>query len=157
MQTLIVRAATTTDIPALVPLWYEKTILQQQADRRIVIAPQGREQWTAAAHEWLADPHTMLFIATDADTLAGYLVVGVRPNAPGLLPSHIGVIADIALDAHHYHAGVGRNLVEAACGWLRAHEIQHISIDVVRRHAVEQAFWRALGAREWTDRLWMKL
>ena len=157
MQTLSIRVATPTDIPALTHLWYEKTVLQHHADRRFTLAPDGQRQWSQAAHVWLADPQVNVFIAETDEAVVGYLVARVQPSPPGLLPERFGVVTELAVDAHGYHGGVGRGLYEAACDWLTMQGVRHVYVDVLRRHAVEQAFWRALGAKEWQDRLWMKL
>lgn len=157
MQTLIVRAATTTDIPALTHLWYEKTVLHLQTRRHFTLAPDGRAQWSAAALRWLADPRAALWVAQDAgeSALAGYLLVCLQDSPPGLLPAQVGAVLDFAIDAHTYRGGVGRELARAARDWLREHHVERMMIDVPRGAAVEQAFWRALGAKEWIDRLWM--
>src|SRR5215213_9922955 len=118
MQSLTVRAATTTDVPRLAQLWYEKTVLQQQADPRIHIAPDGQARWTAAAEAWVSDPLTALFVAGAGDEVVGYIVARVESPSPGLLPDRIGTVSDVAIDAHRYHAGVGRSLVAAVRGWL---------------------------------------
>jgi GNAT superfamily N-acetyltransferase len=156
MQSLTVRAATTTDVPRLAQLWYEKTVLQQQADPRIRIAPDGQARWTAAAEAWVGDPLMALFVAGAGDEVVGYIVARVESPSPGLLPDRIGTVSDVAIDAHRYHAGVGRSLVAAVRGWLLEQGVHQLSIKISRRHAVEQAFWRALGAKEWFDCLWMK-
>lgn len=156
MYALTVRPATTTDIPRLALLWYEKTVLQQQADPRLRLAPDAAAKWSAAAQGWLEDETRAVFVASSADLPVGYLVAAVENNAPGLLPERIGTLLDLALDAHGYHAGAGRALVNAARDWLRAQGIEQAKVTISRRHAVEQAFWRALGAKDWFDCLWMK-
>jgi GNAT superfamily N-acetyltransferase len=153
MEALIIRSATLNDIPLLASLWYEKTVLQQQADSRLTLAPDGLVRWSEAACAWLEQPSSAIFVAGDVP--AGYVVTAIEQGAPGLLPERIGSILDLTIDAHGYHAGAGRALVNAARDWLRGQGVEQMRIPVLRRHAVEQAFWRALGAKEWFDCLWM--
>jgi GNAT superfamily N-acetyltransferase len=156
MQTLLVRAATAHDLPRLASLWYENTVLQQQADRRLKMAPDGEARWTLAATAWLADPQARIVVADRGDGVIGYAVGRVEAGPSGLLPEQRGVILELAIDAHGYHAGVGRELIGALRQWFKGQGAEEFIVHVTRRHAVEQAFWRALGAKEWIDCLSMK-
>lgn len=152
-----VRPAQTADLPLLARMWYEKTVLQQQANPRLRFAPDAEVRWRQAAAAWLADADTALLVAVDADTPVGYTVVRVQAGTPGLLPDCVGVLVDMALDTHRYRGGVGRSLVAAARDWLQSRGAAQWTIMVSQRSAIEQAFWRSLGAQEWMDCLWMTL
>ncbi len=156
MQTLLVRAATPLDIPRLASLWYENTVLQQQADHRIRMAPDGEARWSSVAASWLADPRMAVIAAEGDKGIIGYSVGRVEDGPAGLLPERRGVVLDLAIDAHGYHAGVGRELIGALRRWFISQGVEELLVYVTRRHAVEQAFWRALGAKEWIDCLSMK-
>ncbi len=156
MQTLLVRAATPLDLPRLASLWYENTVLQQQADHRLRMAPDGETRWTVRAALWLDDPRAAVFVADHGSGVIGYCAGRVEAGAAGLLPEQRGVILELAIDAHGYHAGVGRELIGALRRWFKAQGAEDMIVYVTRRHAVEQAFWRALGAKEWIDCLSMK-
>lgn len=155
METVTVRPARPSDLPRLAHLWYEKTVLQQQVERRIRIAPDGRDRWTAAAADWLEDSSRVVLVA-EREEVVGYVIARVQPSPPGLLPERMGVIEDMAIDAHGYHPGVGRSLYRAARDWLTGQGVEGMVVGISRRYAVEQAFWRAMGATEWMDWLWMK-
>jgi GNAT superfamily N-acetyltransferase len=89
--------------------------------------------------------------------LLGYIVGSVVENLPTLLPEKHGYVGDLAVDAHGKVGGIGRNLFEALKGWFRDRGVTHVEARVPYRHAVAQAFWRALGATEWYEHLWLKL
>lgn len=157
MTLTTVRPADPADLPMLARMWYEKTVLQQQADPRLRFAPDAEARWQSAAAGWLRDADTAVLVADDGGQPAGYTIVRVQPGTPGLLPDCVGVLVDMALDTHRYRGGVGRELVAAARAWLAARGATQMTIVVSQRSAVEQAFWRSLGAREWMDCLWMTL
>jgi GNAT superfamily N-acetyltransferase len=144
---------TATDLPALAKLWYEKLVMQ--TERRISPAPDARESWAAAAQTWLNDPRCGLFAAERDDDLIGYIAGWTQPM-PGLVPERIGLITEIAIDAHRYHGGVGRALFEALRAWFKTQGIEQIAIWTPCYDAVAQAFWRSLGAAEWVDVLWIR-
>lgn len=152
-----VRPAHAADLPSLARMWYEKTVLQQQANPRLRFAPDAERRWQQAAAAWLNDADMAVLVAMDDDAPVGYTVVRAQAGAPGLLPDCVGVVVDMALDTHRYRGGVGRRLVDAAREWLQSRGAAHMTVAVSQRSAVEQAFWRSLGAQEWMDCLWMTL
>src|SRR5688572_16980885 len=130
MEALKTRSATLKDVPLLASLWYEKTVLQQQADPRLRLAPDALERWSQAAQSWLNEPSRAVFVADTEEAPVGYVVVTIEPGAPGVLPERIGAILDLAIDAHGYHGGVGRALVDAAQDWLRGQGVEQMRIPV---------------------------
>jgi GNAT superfamily N-acetyltransferase len=133
-------------------MWYERALLQQQR-----AAPNARARWAAAVDAGLKDADTGMFVAEGADgLLAGYIVGHVQLAPPGLLPERQGVVTEMAIDAHHYHGGTARALVEALRGWFAERRVEQILVMVSQRSPVEQAFWRGLGGRKWMDVLWIK-
>ncbi len=146
------RPATPADIPVLIEFWHERALLQQAR-----LADDARERWTRAALGWLENPDVTLLVGlNDQQQVVGYIVGQVQPAPPGTLPEWQGVISEISIDAHHYHQGVGRRLVDAARDWFRSRDIEHFIVHVSQRSAVEQAFWRGLGAVKWMEILWLK-
>ncbi len=150
---LTIRAANAADLPALAQLWHEKLILQ--ADQHTLPAPDAREQWVEAARVWLDDPRCGIFAAERDGSLIGCVVGWVQPMI-GVTPGQIGLITQIALDAHRYQGGVGRALVEALREWFAAQGAVGTAVCTAHFDAVTQAFWRSLGAAEWMDVLWIK-
>ncbi len=146
-----IRTATETDLPALAQLWHEKMVLQTG----IALAPSPRAAWVDAAREQLRAPAWHLCVAEIEGAAVGYIAGRVQPM-PGLVPDTIGLITEIALDAHGYYGGVGRALVDALRAWFAAQGIVKIAVWTPHFDAVSQAFWRSLGAAEWVDVLWIK-
>ena len=150
---LTIRAATVTDLSTLALLWHEKLVLQ--ADHRLVPAPNARDLWIEAAQGWLDDARCGFFAAERDGDLVAYAVGWLQPM-PGVVPTHIGLITEIAIDAHGYHGGVGRSLVQALREWFAARGADQTAVWTPHYDAVSQAFWRSLGAAEWMDVLWIK-
>jgi GNAT superfamily N-acetyltransferase len=145
-----IRAALRTDLPALAALWHEKLVLQ--ADPRLTASP---ERWMAATSASLDDPRCALFTAVDDDRAIGYIVGWVQPF-PGVSGDALGMITEIAIDTHGYHAGVGRALLDALRAWFHAQGVEALVVWTSHRLAMEQAFWRSVGAIDWMDMWWIK-
>jgi hypothetical protein len=139
----------------LCALWYEhRTLLA--ADPRFALAPDARQAWSAAAVAWLDRPDIRFGAAVgDDETPVAYCLTRIE-TCPGMAVGALGVIFDAAVDGHNYHAGAMRDLVHDARAWLAAQGIMQLTALVPRSGTADQAFWRALGASDWTQWLWMK-
>ncbi len=157
MQAVTIRSAGPADIPEMARLWYEKTVLQQQFDRHFALLPGGQSRWMTRMEQWLADSDCAIFVAERGDHLVGYVVTWIQSAPPGLSPERFGVVTELTIDAHGQQGGAGRMLLQPVREWLAARGVSSLIAHVPRRQAVEQAFWRALGATEWLDALWLKL
>lgn len=155
MSDLIIRPAAETDLFELSRLWYEKAVLQE-ADQRFKLLPDGRAQWTAAVRRRLHDPEVATLVAESDGFIYGYIIGACQDGPPGFSPVKLCVITDMTLDLHRYHGGVGRALVEAVRAWGAAQGAGLLVAQSLHRSAVEQAFWRSLGATEWIDVMCLK-
>jgi len=153
----VVRAAISADLSTLAALWHEKMVIQSQTDRRFTLASDAQRRWSEAAATWLTASDHAVFAAEADGRLVGYIIGWVEAAPPGLLPERFGVVGELALDAHRYQANTGRLLLASLKTWFAAQQIGQIVVRAPHRYPVEQAFWRALGATEWMDVLWMKL
>ncbi len=155
MHALIVRPAVSGDIPRLAELWQEKRLLLMQADRRFGLLPDAAVRWAAAAETWLNDERCALLVAEDDTLIYGYIIVWIQAAPPGASPALYGWVTDVAVDAHRRAGGVGRMLVEVGRDWLAQRDITTMVAQAARRYPLEQAFWRALGATDWIELLWL--
>jgi ribosomal protein S18 acetylase RimI-like enzyme len=156
MQAITVRAATLDDLPELNRLWHEKMILLQQFDPRFILTPDAIERWSVELSSWLQDDECCISVVERDHHPLGYAIGWAKPAPPGLFSDHIGYITEIVVDAHAHQGGLGRLLLTTLRQWFAARKIKHIVAYVPHRGAVEQAFWRAQGAVEWVDLMWIK-
>lgn len=158
-----IRGVQQEDLNALAELWLERRVLQGQADARLAPRREERAAWLAQAETELDNPSSVMLVAEDHDSGDGVAPVGFA--AARMLDKQRGEIISLVLDAHTYHPGLGRDLVETLRAWLAQQGAVSIVTQVPRFHAVEQAFWRSLGAHDADDPsleqspayLWMSL
>jgi hypothetical protein len=149
------RPATAQDLPQLSHLWHEQAMLRAQSDGRF--GTSTIEAWQQHILSLLDHPNATLLVAERQDEngptgeIVGYILASVQP----LGYPRLGLIQELALDMHSYQGGVARALVGAARRWFEAQDVNQVAVLVARRHAVEQAFWRALGGNEWMEVLWL--
>ena len=154
--TILIHPASSDNLPNLSALWYEKAVILSQQNRRWQPNEQLRAHWEQQAKTLLEDENARVLVAETNTLLMGYIVGFIRPAPSGIASTSIGVIDDLAIDVHRYHGGVARSLVAVLRQWFAEREITHIAVNVPRRDAIAQAFWRAYGVSEWMERLWIK-
>ncbi len=157
MQPVTVRAASPVDFVSCSALWLESMILLQQMDARVQLLPDARVQWIQAAHSWLSDPKIAVLVAASDEQIDGYVVGRIVASPAGFAPAEMGVVSEFVVEAHQQSHGVGPALLDHICDWFRSHQLLHITVHVAARGAVDQAFWRAQGATDWTRQLWLTL
>lgn len=145
------RPAEKADLPHIERLRQERWVLLCQSDGRFL------QQQPGDIRAWLTHADCDIWVGERGvgnddtiSTLVGYVTAWQHTSPYGDLPAETGLIDELALDAHKYHAGLGRGLVEQVRRELHARQKTILIACVPRHHAVEQAFWRALGAVEWT-------
>ncbi len=141
----LIRTAGVDDTPSLAFLRQERAVLLRQSDPRLLTTaplPEFDTLFTAPNCRVLAG------IATDTDQLAGYAVGWLAPVPTLPLPPQTAWVVELTLDAHRYHGGLGRDLLHDLAVGFKAAGCTRALMHVPRYHAVEQAFWRGLGAVE---------
>ncbi len=151
------RPATQADLRRLADLWQERADINAQFDPRMRPAPDGASRWQAAAEGWLTNPAYTLLIALRDDLVMGYVLGAVDAAPPGMLPEKIAIVREMAVDAHRGQGGVGGVLLDALLDTYAKAGFTTVIANVPRRAAVEQAFWRARGARVWVEQMWLRI
>ncbi|MCA0452641.1 MAG: GNAT family N-acetyltransferase [Chloroflexi bacterium] len=157
MQSMNVQLATSDDLPALADIWYENKVLNQQSDSGLKLLPDAKNCWSEDAHGWLENPRCRIWVATRESAVIGYIIGWLQDMPSGFEPSTVGCITEMALDLHTSSGGAGRDLLDAAREWFATQHIENVITHVPHRQAVQQAFWRGQGARDWVDLMWLKL
>ncbi|MEQ8677582.1 MAG: hypothetical protein RLP44_13705 [Aggregatilineales bacterium] len=136
-----VRKAQKKDISRLLDLWEERQVLLQQADRRFADQVIDRKGLEASLLYFMDRDTDSVLVAVQDDQQVGFIVGEITATG-------IGKISVMALDAHKYYAGVGRQLYYALKANFEEASVTRVVAIVPRFHAVEQAFWRSLGGEE---------
>ncbi len=157
MDQISVRLATPNDLIDLADMWYENKAIQQQSDARVTLIAGAKAKWIADATLWLSNVRCSIWVVFRGAKLAGYLVAWLQDMPPGVQPSCIGCITDVAVDPHNPSSGAGQLLLNAAREWFLEQGIKNLIATVPHRQPVQQAFWRGQGARTWMDLMWLKL
>ncbi len=152
-----IRSAKETDLSAAAQLWFERMSLLRESDPNLRLAPKAVALWQERAMGWIHDRDRAFYVAIADAEVTGFLVVGAKDNPPWLLPARVGRLVEMALDLHQSRRGQSRALLERAADWLRARDIAILEIQSWSCYPVEEAFWRAQGAKLRRSGFWLKL
>jgi hypothetical protein len=144
------------DLPPLSALWYEKAALLTAQDVRLRLHPDARDEWQRAASAWVTAADRVFLTAVQEAQPLGYILGRIQTASPGYIPALLGSIEDLTLDVHRFEGGTARALVEAVRNWFGERSIEQMIVTMPRRSAIEQAFWRAYGATQWMESLWIR-
>jgi GNAT superfamily N-acetyltransferase len=151
------RRAEARDRGALVELLGELLADQAASEPTFALRPEAGAELPGLLARQLRDPDAAVFVWEDAGGIAGFCSVRLE-RAPGALVEAARTeITELAVRAERRRRGVGRALVEAACGWARARGAQRVEVRVAARNPAGQAFWRALGYEAFVDVLQRRL
>lgn len=153
-----IRQTLPEDIPLLSEFWYDQMAIWQQNNRFLRLLPDARSAWEVAAAEQLQLESSIFLAAEMENTLIGGIIGAIVPNLPGIAPQQIGSIRDLIVDTHtEIGRGAGRALLDACLAAMREHGIQQIQVQIPAQAAVQQAFWRGVGASNGMDVFWMAI
>ena len=155
-----VRRATPADADTMQFIWQETSDTLAKNDSRFRAAENAAAGWGKSLLEWMKRDDIAIFVAESKITegrVLGYIIGSVVTNVPGLPVEHHGYVTELAVDSHSKAGGIGRALFDDLRKWFAEHGVTHVEARVPVRHAIAQAFWRALGASELYEQMWLKL
>jgi ribosomal protein S18 acetylase RimI-like enzyme len=158
--TFFVRRATSADIDKLQFIWQETSDTLAKGDGRFRLGEDAAAGWRKSLLEWLQRDDISIFVAESNLTegrILGYIVGSVVLNLPILQAAHLGYVTELAVDSHAKTSGLGRALFSALRSWFAERGVTQIEARVPVPHAIAQAFWRAMGASEMYEQMWLKL
>lgn len=157
MANFDVRSATAEDVEPLTTLW--QTIMQERAemDFRLRLADNATETWKYELTKWLEQDDVRVLVADRAGQLIGYVIGWILERPTFVLHRRYGFISDLGVDGHAHQGGIGKALFSAITPWFQEQKVQHLEIQVMHRHPIAQAFWRASGAKDYLDVFWIRL
>jgi ribosomal protein S18 acetylase RimI-like enzyme len=109
--------------------------------------------------EFLTSRTHCLFVCEDSHALMGAIIVSLKddPEDRWKKRRHTGYIEDLIVTATAQGRGIGKQLMEAARGWVVAQGIQTIELHVWNANAGACNFYESLGLRSVQRRMTWEL
>lgn len=154
---LAIRFAVEEDLRGAALIWNERASLLQQSDDLQPMNPERILDWQRQARSWLTNDKCGFFVGEVNKSISGYMVIMLSEGPAGLEPAVVGKVIDMAVDLHESRPGLSGALLDEARNWLKARDVGFLTVDVPARYPVEEAFWRAQGARLRFNQNWLAL
>lgn len=156
-EDVTLRDATPDDVPAVVELWKEFMDFHMARDPHFTRAADGAESWAKFLRANMADDASMVAVAEARGELVGYLLAKVAEMPPVFERKVCGQIFDLAVTKRFRRTEIGRRLFERAAEWFESRGIDRIELTVAVSNPVSTAFWRRLGFKRYTERLYLEI
>jgi GNAT superfamily N-acetyltransferase len=155
---LVVRPATTADLPALGRLGALLVRAHHGFDRDRFLTPEAgiEEGYAWFLGTQLGEPDVVILVAERAadqagapagDPILGYVYAGLEPMSWKELRDPAGFVRDVVVDPRARGSGVGARLVEAAIAWLEAHGAPRTMLWTAEQNPGAQRLFARLGFR----------
>ncbi len=151
--TLTLRDAEDSDYPTLLALWHELMDLHVQLDERFALSPAADQRFFNYLDTARSRDDYRTRVALYEGKALGFTIACILPNSPVYEARWIGYINDLCVTKQARRMGVGRALVEDAVEWLLDKGADSVEVYVAHRNQVAGRFWRAVGGRDYLERL----
>ncbi|MCS6834499.1 MAG: hypothetical protein NZ750_00590 [Anaerolineae bacterium] len=141
MDKLSTRPAQAGDIHTLADYWYDRMALRQQVIGGPTLSSADLQAWRSQALAWLGDEQTSFLVVTSGDEVLGGACVKLEGESAALLAWVLDLHLRLGL------SGAGQRLLADVLALLRMHGARNLFLPSPQGLAVEEAFWRAVGAR----------
>ena len=138
-----IRAATQSDLPAVVALWQEHQEYHAQFDPYFARALDANPGFLKFLQESL--DHIGLFVAEIDQYLVGFVLAEIARRPPCFAQRDYGMIDDLAVTAAWRRKGIGQKLLARATTWFTEKGIHRIEARFLRENELASNFWRKAG------------
>jgi ribosomal protein S18 acetylase RimI-like enzyme len=144
-----IRGAVPADIPAVGRLGalLVRTHHDLDPDRFIAATPGTEKAYGSFLGTQLDEPNIVILVAEQDGEVIGYTYAGVEGNDYMALRGPAGVLHDIVVDPAHRRNGVGRMLLDATLGALKARGAPRVVLSTAEKNDSAQRLFDRAGFR----------
>jgi ribosomal protein S18 acetylase RimI-like enzyme len=152
-----VREADSRDLDRVAALWTAITAHHEPLDPLWQMRRDAGGELRQLLGALARDRDAAIFVYDRAGDLPGMCIVRVDRSPPILEEVERAEITDLGVREDARRGGIGRELVDAALGWVRECGVERVEVQVATANAEGQGFWRALGFGDLMDVLHRRL
>jgi ribosomal protein S18 acetylase RimI-like enzyme len=144
-----IRGAVPADIPAIGRLGalLVRTHHDLDPERFIAATPGTEKAYGSFLGTQLDEPNIVILVAEQDGEVIGYTYAGVEGNDYMALRGPAGVLHDIVVDPAHRRNGVGRMLLDATLGALKARGAPRVVLSTAEKNDSAQRLFDRAGFR----------
>lgn len=141
----IIRPARRQELDAVVGLWKELMDLTAEFNRHYRLRAGAADQQRTVFEEYLRREDSYILVGLVAGRVAAFSNGYLTMPAKSFAQAPIGVLENLFVTESQRRRGRGRELAEAAIGWLSQQGAAEIFVNVIPKNSGSLKFWRAMG------------
>lgn len=148
---LVIRQASSDDVPAVVSLWNEVNEYHAELDPYFTALPNGGDEFETFVSEQIQSEQAVVWVAEEIGAVTGYCLAREAERPPCFPNRAFGQILDMAVMARARRRGAGKALLRATEQWFRDREIGRVELSVALKNELAQRFWSKMGYRSFVE------
>lgn len=144
MPEVVVREATTDDLPAVGRAWLQLQQFHRSLGMDFPVDETAVEKWLASFQRTLGR-FSFLWVVGEPGHLAAFLLARVKQSPAFLGGVQVGEISDLYVDESLRGSGAGTKLVEAAMRKFRELKVHSVEVQVQAGNDAGLTFWAKQG------------
>ena len=100
------------------------------------------------AKKWIRKRKTVMFVATESDSVIGYIEATTKKSAPIFKVKRSGYIEAVVVDKKYRNSGVGKSLVLHALDYFKKRGIRNVKANVYFSNKSAVQFWKKAGFKD---------
>jgi ribosomal protein S18 acetylase RimI-like enzyme len=153
-----IRAATASDVPAVLPMVAKICALHEQWDPAkygfLENPAQRYSRWLTARAD---DPRSVFLVADREAKIVAFLIGTVEAEIPIYRLKEFGFIHDLWVEEEYRHEGIARQMVMLAIERFGAMGLKQVRLDTAAPNDAARALFRACGFRASAIEMLMEL
>jgi ribosomal protein S18 acetylase RimI-like enzyme len=149
---MIIRAATLTDIPAMLPLIANTCAFHQALDSaKYGFLPDPEQRYTSWLNQLMKNSRHLCLVAEDSigsdSALVAFLIATVEREIPIYRVKEYGFIHDLWVEEAYRHQGIARQLVLRAIEHFQQVDVEQVRLDTAANNETARKLFAACGFR----------
>lgn len=154
---LVIRKATTEDVPSILELWKELMDFHKQRDPIFSRSPVGHDSFAEFIRGHISSETASVFVANVGADTVGYCHAIIEKYPPVLEMQKYGLVQEISVTEKYRHIGVGRRLLQEAQSWFAGKGVHRIEARVSTSNSLATDFWASMGFTPYLETVFLEV
>jgi ribosomal protein S18 acetylase RimI-like enzyme len=154
---ITIRKARLRDVDEVTELLVEMYKHHEKRDYFFRPRKGARRAWKKYVEHSIRSRKCRVFVADTGEKLAGFVICEIERIEDPYLFRKRGSVYDIFVHPDFRRQGIATMMVKEALKWFRHERLRRVELIVLKNNEYGEGFWRALGFRDFLERLVMRI
>ena len=154
---ITIRKAKHNDVERILDLWCEFMDFHEQYDSIYKRSKNGRSKFLKFLKERISDRNSLVLVASEEETICGYLLAKIETKPPVFNERRHGVIFDLATTEKLRRKGIGEKLFHESVEWFNKKKINRVELEVAISNPISMKFWTKMGFKPYSERRYIRI